>query len=82
MSLDLLSSCHPIIITPGNPRCNNIYNLKVYGKCWLKQNGIVERKNQTLERCTVIAQVVGWAKPDPNHNMATTRRIPIHCHLR
>jgi hypothetical protein len=30
----------------------------------------------------VIAQVVGWENPNPNHNMVTTKRTPTHCHLR
>jgi hypothetical protein len=32
--------------------------------------------------CPVIAEVVGWEKPDPNLKMATTKRAPTHCHLR
>jgi hypothetical protein len=34
------------------------------------------------QRKNVLAQVVGWEKPDPNHNMATTKRTPTQCHLR
>ena len=31
---------------------------------------------------SVIAEVVGCAEPDPNHNMATIKRTPAHCQLR
>jgi hypothetical protein len=44
--------------------------------------GGVERERERERERDVIAQVVGWENPDPNHNMVTTKRTPTHCHLR
>jgi hypothetical protein len=33
-------------------------------------------------RQNVIAQIVGWENPDPNHKSVTTMGVPTHCHLR
>jgi hypothetical protein len=35
-----------------------------------------------LSRECVIAQIVAWAKPNPNHKGVTTMGVFTHCHLR
>jgi hypothetical protein len=40
-------------------------------------------QNPPWQRCqNVIAQIVGWAKPDPIHKMVRTTRVSTYCHLR
>jgi hypothetical protein len=40
-------------------------------------------QNPLQQRCqNVIARIVVWAKPNPNHKCETTMGVPTHYHLR
>jgi hypothetical protein len=49
----------------------------------IKENNHTPKQQYLISSLVlVIAQVVGWEKPDPNHNMVTTKGTPTHCQLR
>jgi hypothetical protein len=53
----------------------NVHNLR-------EQLGQTKKELEVDIFVLVIAQTVGWAKPDPIHGMAITVGESTHCHLR